>query len=181
MRIAAVVAVVAMAALCAGVVRGQAAAQPKPLVNSDIVKLVKAGLAADTIVLTIQNKPSSFDTNPDELIRLKEQGVSQGILNAMLNASTPAPAAPVPPAAPSTKKSSKPGEAETDLAETGPYQAAATPGPTSRKGAAAAKIISLADPEDDEPVLLDVDGDQLGSLPAVFEIVPRSLPVIGYL
>ena len=65
-------------------------------------------------------------------------------------AAPPAPAAPVPPAAPSTKKSSKPGEAETDLAETGPYQAAATPGPTSRKGAAAAKIISLADPEDDD-------------------------------
>jgi YegS/Rv2252/BmrU family lipid kinase len=38
-----------------------------------------------------------------------------------------------------------------------------------------------ADPEDDEPVLLDVDGDQLGTLPAVFEIVPHSLPVIGYL
>ena len=38
-----------------------------------------------------------------------------------------------------------------------------------------------AEPEDDEPVLLDVDGDQLGTLPAVFEILPRSLPVIGYL
>ncbi len=36
-------------------------------------------------------------------------------------------------------------------------------------------------PEDDEPILLELDGEQLGSLPAVFEIVPRSLPVIGYL
>jgi YegS/Rv2252/BmrU family lipid kinase len=38
-----------------------------------------------------------------------------------------------------------------------------------------------ADPEDDELVLLELDGEQLGSLPAVFEIVPGSLPVIAYL
>jgi diacylglycerol kinase (ATP) len=39
-----------------------------------------------------------------------------------------------------------------------------------------------ADPEDGEPpILLELDGEQLGTLPAIFEIVPRSLPVIGYL
>lgn len=38
-----------------------------------------------------------------------------------------------------------------------------------------------AEPETDEPVLLELDGEQLGTLPAIFEIVPRSLPVIGYL
>ena len=84
-----------MLSVFAAVGRGQAA-QPKPLVNADIVKMVKAGLAENTIVLAIQNKPSSFDTNPEELIRLKEQGVSQAVLNAMLNASNPAPAAPAP-------------------------------------------------------------------------------------
>jgi hypothetical protein len=89
------VAAVAMLSVFAAVGRGQAA-QPKPLVNADIVKMVKAGLAEDTIVLAIQNKPSSFDTDPEELIRLKEQGVSQAVLNAMLNASNPAPAAPPP-------------------------------------------------------------------------------------
>jgi len=65
-----------MLSVFAAVGRGQAAAQPKPLVNADIVKMVKAGLAENTIVLAIQNKPSSFDTSPEELIRLKEQGVS---------------------------------------------------------------------------------------------------------
>ena len=93
-------AAVALLSVFAGVGWGQAAAQPKPLVNADIVKMVKAGLAEDTIVLAIQNKPSSFDTSPEELIRLKEQGVSQGILNAMLNASTAAPAAPAESQAP---------------------------------------------------------------------------------
>ena len=94
-RFTAVVAAVAMLSVFAAVGRGQAA-QPKPLVNADIVKMVKAGLAENTIVLAIQNKPSSFDTNPEELIRMKEQGVSQVVLNAMLNASNPAPAAPPP-------------------------------------------------------------------------------------
>ncbi|MCX6561835.1 MAG: diacylglycerol kinase family lipid kinase [Candidatus Aminicenantes bacterium] len=38
-----------------------------------------------------------------------------------------------------------------------------------------------ADPEDDDPVLLEFDGEQLGTLPAVFTIAPRSLPIKGYL
>jgi hypothetical protein len=95
-RFTAVMAAAAMLSVFAEVGWGQAAAQPKPLVNADIVKMVKAGLAENTIVLAIQNKPSSFDTSPEELIRLKEQGVSQVVLNAMLNASNPAPAAPAP-------------------------------------------------------------------------------------
>jgi hypothetical protein len=87
-------AAIAMLSAFAGIGWGQAAAQPKPLVNADVVKMVKAGLAENTIVLAIQNKPSSFDTSPEELIHLKEQGVTQAVLNAMLNTSTPAPAAP---------------------------------------------------------------------------------------
>jgi len=38
-----------------------------------------------------------------------------------------------------------------------------------------------AAPEGDEDVLLELDGEQLGSLPATFELIPRSLPVKGYL
>ena len=45
----------AMLSVFAEVGWGQAAAQPKPLVNADIVKMVKAGLAENTIVLAIQN------------------------------------------------------------------------------------------------------------------------------
>jgi len=95
-RFTAVMAVVAMLPVFAGVGRGQAAAQPKPLVNADIVKMVKAGLDEETIVLAIQNKPSAFETSPEELIRLKEQGVTQPVLKAMLNVSQPVPAGPAP-------------------------------------------------------------------------------------
>jgi YegS/Rv2252/BmrU family lipid kinase len=38
-----------------------------------------------------------------------------------------------------------------------------------------------ADPESGDTVLIELDGEQLGTLPATFEIVPRSLPVKGYL
>ena len=99
-RFTAVMAAVAMLSVFAGVGSGQAAAQPKPLVNADVVKMVKAGLGEDTIVLAIQNKPSAFDTSPEQLISLKEQGVTQVVLNAMLNASQPASAAPAPAEAP---------------------------------------------------------------------------------
>ncbi len=86
-RSAAVVAAVAVLSVFAGVGKGQAVGQPKPLVNADIVKMVKAGLSEDTILLTIRSKPSSFETSPEELIRLKGQGVTQAVLKAMLNAS----------------------------------------------------------------------------------------------
>jgi len=36
-------------------------------------------------------------------------------------------------------------------------------------------------PDEDETVLLELDGEQLGSLPARFEIIPRSLLIKGYL
>lgn len=38
-----------------------------------------------------------------------------------------------------------------------------------------------ADPDQPEPILLELDGEQLGTLPAVFELVPASLSVKGYL
>ena len=36
-------------------------------------------------------------------------------------------------------------------------------------------------PEDNEDVLLELDGEQLGRLPATFEIIPRNLLIKGYL
>jgi diacylglycerol kinase family enzyme len=36
-------------------------------------------------------------------------------------------------------------------------------------------------PEGNEDVLLELDGEQLGRLPATFEIIPRNLLIKGYL
>lgn len=55
-----------------------------PITNVDVVELVKAGLPENTIVLAIQQSPTNFDTSPQALIQLKNQGVTQKILEAML-------------------------------------------------------------------------------------------------
>ncbi len=60
--------------------------EKKPLTNGDVVKMTIAGLAEDTILLAIQVTPNTFDVSPQALIELKQQQVSQAVLNAMLNA-----------------------------------------------------------------------------------------------
>jgi hypothetical protein len=60
-------------------------AATKPLTNSDVVAMIKAGLPENTIILSIQQTASKFDTAPQSLILLKKQGVSTKLLDAMLN------------------------------------------------------------------------------------------------
>jgi len=54
------------------------------MANADVVEMVKAGLPENTIVLAIQQSESNFDTSTKALIDLKKQGVSQKVLEAML-------------------------------------------------------------------------------------------------
>lgn len=61
------------------------AAATKPLTNADVVAMIKAGLPENTIILSIQQAASKFDTAPQSLILLKKQGVSAKLLDAMLN------------------------------------------------------------------------------------------------
>jgi hypothetical protein len=74
----------------------------KPLTNSDIVSMVKGGLAESTILLAIEQNPTSFETAPMALVDLKNQGVPSAVIDAMLrskdtgNSSTP----PAPTEAP---------------------------------------------------------------------------------
>jgi len=55
--------------------------------NSDVITMSKSGLAERTIVLTIEQGPTNFDTSPLALVELKKAGVSDAVLNAMLAAS----------------------------------------------------------------------------------------------
>lgn len=54
------------------------------MTNADIVEMAKAGLPESTIILAIQQSQTNFDTSPQALIQLKKQGVSQKVLEAML-------------------------------------------------------------------------------------------------
>lgn len=54
------------------------------ITNSDVISMVKAGIGDQTIILAIQRGPTKFDTSPQALIALKNNGVSDQVLNAIL-------------------------------------------------------------------------------------------------
>lgn len=51
--------------------------------NDTIVRMAKAGLDDTIIVQTIETQPGHYDTSPDDLIALKNAGVSQRVIAAM--------------------------------------------------------------------------------------------------
>ena len=77
------------------------------LKNDSVIKMVKAGLTDDAIVATINANPGAFDASPDGLIALKQAGVSNKVIDAIVAKSTAsapdsappdaAPSAPAPP------------------------------------------------------------------------------------
>jgi hypothetical protein len=58
----------------------------KPITNDDVVKMVKGGLPEDTIVSAIQASATHFDISADALISLKNAGVTQPVMGAMIAA-----------------------------------------------------------------------------------------------
>lgn len=68
-----------------------------PLRNADVVKMLKARLPENTVLLAVQSGPSAFDTSADALIELNRAGVPAKIIDAMIQASA-RPAKPAPQA-----------------------------------------------------------------------------------
>ncbi len=60
------------------------AAAQESLNNDSIVKMVKAGLGGNLIVNMIQSQPGKYSLTPNDLINLKQQGVPENVLAAML-------------------------------------------------------------------------------------------------
>jgi hypothetical protein len=87
-------------------------AQALPPGVQDVVKLAQAGVSDDIILSQIKNTGASYNLTADQIILLKNQGVSQPVIKALLSgsgaptpATIPAPAAPpaavaVPPTTP---------------------------------------------------------------------------------
>jgi hypothetical protein len=60
--------------------------QPEPaLTNSDVVKMVNAGIAESVIERSIEVSGTNFVTTPDALISLKQHHVPDGVLAAMVD------------------------------------------------------------------------------------------------
>lgn len=57
--------------------------RPIPLTNDTIMKMSKAGLDDTIIIQTIATHPGAYYTTPDDLIALKNAGVSQRVIAAM--------------------------------------------------------------------------------------------------
>ena len=59
-------------------------AAPATLNNDSIIRMSKAGLDAGLILQTVRTQPGQYATAPDDLITLKEAGVPQSVIAAML-------------------------------------------------------------------------------------------------
>jgi len=71
-----------------------------PMTNDDVIKMVKGGLGDATVLQAIETSEPAFDTSPDGLVRLKQNGVSDMLIQRILSRRGNAPAsfaAPPPP------------------------------------------------------------------------------------
>lgn len=87
----------AIAVMC--VLSGAVSAQDETMTNSEVISLTKAGLAPSIIVGKIRTSKTNFDLSTDSLIKLKQAGVSDDIVGAMLQAKSGGAAMAAPAAA----------------------------------------------------------------------------------
>ena len=65
----------------------------EPLTNDQILKMLKDGIASEIIVAKIKSSPTSFDTSPSTIQKLKEDGLSDGVVLAMIESGVKQPTA----------------------------------------------------------------------------------------
>ena len=81
--------------VCAGSL-SNVAAQDEVMTNDEVISLTKAGLSPAIIIGKIRSGKSNFDLSTDSLIKLKQSGVSDEIVSAMLEAKSGRSTASVP-------------------------------------------------------------------------------------
>lgn len=65
---------------------GVVSAQDEVMTNDEVISLTKAGLAGSVIIGKIRTSKSNFDMSTDALIKLKQSGVGDDVVGAMLEA-----------------------------------------------------------------------------------------------
>ena len=76
------------------------AALAAPMTNEDVIKMVKGGLGEATVIQAIEAAEAGFDTSPDGLVKLKQGGVSDTVIQRIMVKKGAAPAAKTAAAAP---------------------------------------------------------------------------------
>jgi len=77
----------------------ESAARPQGLTLDGVVSMVQAGLSEDVIIARIRKEDKPFDLSPEDMIKLKKAGASDGILKVMLDPKAE-PKVPTPPPQP---------------------------------------------------------------------------------
>jgi uncharacterized membrane protein YgcG len=100
---------------------------------SQIVQLAQAKISDDTIISYIHNSANSYALDADQIIYLRQQGVSDAVVNVMLNQPRNAPVAnaPAAPAATQQNNSSDTGSAQTTVAASQPATSYVQSAPSS--------------------------------------------------
>src|ERR1700730_6312666 len=87
-----------------GAASAPVAAQPGQTADANgvdtIISLVKANMSETLLLKTIQRQNKAYDLTPNDLVKLQKAGVSETIINAMLDPSTASAANPSPPTGP---------------------------------------------------------------------------------
>lgn len=68
----------------AAILIGGPASAQEVLTNASVVKMVKAGLGEGLIVDMIRTKPGKYSTTTDDVLKLKQEGVSESEIAAMI-------------------------------------------------------------------------------------------------
>ncbi len=55
-----------------------------PLTNAAVIKLIRAGFKEKTLIAIIRSRPNRFNLDPDRLIDLKRNGVTENVILTML-------------------------------------------------------------------------------------------------
>jgi len=87
-----------LVALCAGPLLA-GAALAAPITNTDVIKLLDAGMPEEVVLQAISNGQPRFDTSANALISLKSKGATPNVLKAMLQAGDAKKAGAAPAAA----------------------------------------------------------------------------------
>jgi hypothetical protein len=59
--------------------------------NDSIIKMTKAGLSDEIIVSTINASTGTYSTTPDDLVALKNAGISEKVIGAIVSRNSPQP------------------------------------------------------------------------------------------
>ncbi len=75
-----------------------------PLTVEEVVKLSKAGFSEELLVTKIKKNGKAFDLNPDELVELRREGLSENVIKVLLDPTAAyTPPAPPPVTVPAKK------------------------------------------------------------------------------